>query len=389
MKIHTVNRGEKIRNIADKYGAGEENLRLINEIPHGEATEGEELLIITPTRTHRLRGGESVSGIAHRYGVEERELYLMNPWLSESGGRQGDVITIRWGEEPLGGSLGVGYVYRGCEAGALRRALPYLTYAVVASGISEGGKVYSSYPTEKERTIIKEAGCVPLLRIFEKEDALGHGLKISDYADEIIRLARDEKFEGVVLPLQGKHEKGYAELLSEMKKRLNEAGLIFMIETDENTESEFSRSADGSLFSYMKCHGDVPLSFPDGERRAIADYACKGDGARGVIEIPSIARAGDGFISTKEAIRIARSAGCNIETDEKTLLSSFDSRRMRCVYPSLKNIKATLDLIHEFGFIGTSFDIMRTPLNHMIMYGAMFKPYRQTRERASEGCSRE
>ena len=54
MQIHIVKHDEKLLQIASYYGVSEENLRRVNEITVGEPTEGEELLILIPTRSYRV-----------------------------------------------------------------------------------------------------------------------------------------------------------------------------------------------------------------------------------------------------------------------------------------------------------------------------------------------
>ena len=133
-----------------------------------------------------------------------------------------------------------------------------------------------------------------------------------------------------------------------------------------------------------------PPSFEEGERRVFSDFACNSESAKTFIELPAFARRGDGFVDTDAALMSARRGGCAIERNEDTLLSSFTHKRQgEYTYTSLKNIKAILDLIREFGFMGIAFDIMRSPAAHLTMYNSLFKTAGQTSVRAREGCSRE
>jgi hypothetical protein len=71
-------------------------------------------------------------------------------------------------------------------------------------------------------------------------------------------------------------------------------------------------------------------------------------------------------------------------------INEFRCRKGHPVYyPTLESIKATLDTVHEYGFMGISFDIMRVPLSYLAMYNALFGTSSYTCVRSREGCSRE
>ena len=77
-----------------------------------------------------------------------------------------------------------------------------------------------------------------------------------------------------------------------------------------------------------------------------------------------------------------------INTNKNTLLSHFDSRKQgEYRYTSLSGIRALLELMNEFDYMGICFDIMRTPLSHLMMYDSMFKTSYHTNVRSREGCS--
>ena len=129
-------------------------------------------------------------------------------------------------------------------------------------------------------------------------------------------------------------------------------------------------------------------SFEDGERRVISNFACNGESAKAFIDLPSLAYTDSGFISTDEAMKIARRKSCEINTNKSTLLSNFNSRKQgEYRYTSLSGIAALLELVSEFDYMGISFDIMRTPLSYLMMYDSMFKTAYTTNVRSREGCS--
>jgi hypothetical protein len=132
-----------------------------------------------------------------------------------------------------------------------------------------------------------------------------------------------------------------------------------------------------------------PPSFDDGERKIFSDFACEGESAKTFIDLPSPAVYNNKYIMQAEALKAARSNGYVIDTDKNTLLSHFnDKKQGECVFNSLCGIKAMLDLARELDYMGVCFDIMRTPLSHMMMYNSTFKSSYFNSVRTREGCSR-
>ena len=86
---------------------------------------------------------------------------------------------------------------------------------------------------------------------------------------------------------------------------------------------------------------------------------------------------------------LARRNKYQIEKNKSTLLSHFlDRKQGEYVFESPEGLKAIFDLIHEYDYMGICFDIMRVPINYLMMYNAMFKTCYQTNVRSREGCSR-
>jgi spore germination protein len=66
--IHTVKRGESIYSIAKNYGVSERLLALNNGID-GPLVVGEDLVILFPEKVHTVNFGETLSDIAEMYSV--------------------------------------------------------------------------------------------------------------------------------------------------------------------------------------------------------------------------------------------------------------------------------------------------------------------------------
>ena len=162
------------------------------------------------------------------------------------------------------------------------------------------------------------------------------------------------------------------EFLLELRKRLLGCDLILITEVSEESPSYLSEYADGSILSFGK-YGEPKRSFAEGEAAAYVRYATECEGSKTFVELPCLALAHEGYIPIGEALARARRGGCEIMNDEGSLYSFFEHKRWGGhTFPSLKNIKATLDCVHEYGYMGISFDIMRTPLSHLMMYNALF-----------------
>ena len=380
MKIHTVQAGEKIAKIAEEYGVRESNLREINGIPDGEVTVGEDLLILCPTRTHTTRGDDTLERICLRYRVRKSDILALNPRILEEKMTQGKTIVLKYDERTHGMAATNGYIYKGCTEKDIKRALPFMTYATFVCRIKKGNKTEPIYREDELLELVKINGKIPLLKIYadtsftekNKDEAL-------EFYDNVIEYAKAREYRGIILnsvPYKGSAE-FYSSLLVDLRKRLIGYDLILITECDEKTPVEFNDLSDGSILSYTKLWEDDIPSFNDGEKKAISDFACNGESTKTFIDLPSFARLGNGFTDIESARNSARASKIEIKNNGETLLSEFDTPKGKCYYPNLKNEKAVLELLSKYGYMGISFDVMRTPMAHIMMYNAMFKTVNQ------------
>ena len=191
---------------------------------------------------------------------------------------------------------------------------------------------------------------------------------------ELIKLAMGGGYKGIVLDAcrLSDSAKEFTAFLMILRRMMIGCDLILITEVDESSPLEFSEYADGSVMYYPKYAMDEPAGFDRGERAVLCDFACKGESSRTFIDLPSLARHGGEYVS--EALRHARRRGTSIRQNESTLLSHISDRRQgEYVFSSLRNIKLLLELTGELDYMGICFDIMRTPLSHLMMYSAMFK----------------
>lgn len=392
MKIHKKHSGEGVRDIAEKYGVDEEYLRQINELGEGECADGEELLIIVPTRTYRVQYGDSLDKIALRFDVRKKDLLGMNPWLHSRELRVGESVTVKCDGGQSGMAVSNGYYYPGCNRSLLNRAMPYLTYITFCSAVADRRGVSRVMKDDGEVALANENGKIPLIRVYDRyPERYTSGEDMTGFAEELIEVAKRGNYKGIVLdscPLVNSAE-AFMSFLMILRKLMIGSDLILINEINENTPTDFSEYADGSVMYYPKYAMKNPPSFDDGERKIFSDFACAGESAKTFIDLPSPAVYNNKYIMQAEALKAARSNGYVIDTDKNTLLSHFnDKKQGECVFNSLCGIKAMLDLARELDYMGVCFDIMRTPLSHMMMYNSMFKSSYFNSVRTREGCSR-
>ena len=391
MHIHIKSAEESIRDIAEGYGVWEDNLRQINGLCDSDGAEGEEILILTPTRSYTVQPGDSIDRIALRFDVRKKDIYAQNPWIVEKDIHSGDRLALKYGERPGGMAVANGYFYPGCSENALRRALPFLTYVTFGSAVADHRGIKRIINDEREVSLAKEEKKIPLIRVYDKyTERYKSGEDLTAFAEGMIELATAGGYKGIVLdacPLKDFADE-FSTFLMILRKMMIGCDLILITEINESSPIEFNEYADGSVMYYPKYAIKNPPTFEEGEGRILTDFACKGESAKTFVDLPSLALYGDKYITLEDGMKIARKGGFKITKNESTLLSHFNDRKQgECVFNSLSSIKALLELIREFDYMGICFDIMRTPMSHLMMYNAMFKTSFFNSVRTREGCS--
>ena len=391
MHIHTRKDGESIARIAERYGVWEEDVRQINDIGSGEAAVGEELLILIPTRSYTACHGDTLERIALRFGVPKRELISQNPRLHNRQPRPGERIALKYGERQYGTAVANGYFYKGCTRGALEFSLPYLTYVTFCSAVADRRNIRRTNDDRVEVTIANREGKIPLLRVYDRHpERFSSGENPERFAEEMITIARNGDYKGIVLDTcrLGDSAKDFCAFLMVLRKMMIGCDLILITEINGESPIEYSEYADGSVMYYPKYALQNPPDKVMGERRILSDFACRGESAKTFIDLPSVTRYRDGFITYGQAMRMARREGLEIVKNESTLLSHLTDRKQgECVFSPLSGVRYLLDLAREFDYMGICFDIMRSPLSHLMMYNTMFKTHYYNSVRTREGCS--
>lgn len=368
MIIHTVKAGESLGSVAARYGASPLKLAAINGLRTDELIEGEELLVLIPTRTANARRGENLSELARRYGVRQSSLLLMNPELSPTGELyDGQPITVR-SEPPLFGlGIGNGYLYRGASREELMRAMPYMSYLTVASAVGRRGGIYKLFEGAPMAELARAAGRLTLLRLY-----LAEGENLSA---ELLRsaalMARSEGYDG--LTLAGMPP--YSPLLCEGQKMLSELELKLVLELDAAQPIPDSCPCDFTVLSYDKIHLDSIPAPEVGEESILGDYAERHNAVRTFIDLSPFAYSGGKYVTKDEMRRALLSRGGKIGEicrGTKIGVAGKRGREREWVFESLTGVQGRLKLLSELGYYGISFDVARTPIAELMMFGTMF-----------------
>ena len=392
MQIHITREGESVKDIAEQYGLSEDNIRANNALFNEEPTVGEELLVLMPTRTYTTKRGDSLERISLRFGTRKRDILAMNPHLCTDSICAGQTITLRSSERPYGMAVANGYFYTGCTKDKLERVMPYLTYLTVASYAADERGIRRLFSDKSIVDLAKSANKIPLVRIYDGySERYKNECERKNFGDALVNIAKERGYKGIVLNSCKNPTlvEEYTNFILDMRKKMMGLDLILITEIDADSPIAYSEYADGSVMCYPKYAFDNPQSFENGERNLLSDFACHGESAKTFVDLPALARMGDRYVATEEALKEARRAKVEIKNDESTLISSFNCGRDEWRYSSLKNIRSLLEVVGEYDYSGVCFDIMRTPVSHLMMYNAMFKTAYHTRVRSREGCSRE
>jgi murein DD-endopeptidase MepM/ murein hydrolase activator NlpD len=98
---HTVQKGETLSSIADKYNISVETILLANELDSNVIHEGQELLILpVDGLVHMVEKGETVAQIAKDYSADKQEIIDYNGLSADGSVYVGDVLIIPNGKAP-------------------------------------------------------------------------------------------------------------------------------------------------------------------------------------------------------------------------------------------------------------------------------------------------
>jgi len=168
MEIYVVKRGDSLYSIALAHGVSLALLASDNDLPDfSRLAVGQTLVIQYPQQTHTVQPGETVFSIAQRYGQSVRQLKRNNPALD--GGNvlypgQTLVITYRL-DAPKSPASVNGYAYVFINRPLLISTLPYLTNLTPFTyGITPSGSLVN-LEDEELIALAKAGGVAPLMHL--------------------------------------------------------------------------------------------------------------------------------------------------------------------------------------------------------------------------------
>ena len=384
MKIHTVKEGETVFHIARKYGVSPakiiENNGLINP---DKISVGQKLLILTPTRTYTVRGGDTLEKISRRFGVKERSILRANPYLSGTDATYPEeVLAIKYDTPTHGAAVLNGYYYDGCSHGRLMLALAHCSCITVsAHRATKGGNLECVFDDSNVVKTVRESGRAPIMRVYDPREYDELIESEADYRQNIVNTAKKKGYAGVAIGVYRAAKNPLIKnFLFELKREMLGEGLHLFYEYDGEGCEDGCEIADGCVLIYEKCALETVPSFENGEKKFYTEFAEKQDSSKAFLDLSPFAYASGRCISKVEADEIAYKMKCKIDYDPEAMICSFDYAsfgrgergRTTVRYEAMENIKAKLDLAGELGFMGISFDIMRVPIEHLMMISTSF-----------------
>lgn len=98
---HTVQPGETLESIADKFSISEDTIKWANSLSNGAVNEGDDLLILpTSGVLYYVERGDTLGQIAQRHKVNGEEIIEFNKVDDETDIKPGDQLIIPGGEKP-------------------------------------------------------------------------------------------------------------------------------------------------------------------------------------------------------------------------------------------------------------------------------------------------
>ena len=201
MKIHRFESGDTTELIAKEHGITSDMLCVYNDLVGRAPALGEELIILTPTRTYKTRVNDTLERISLRFSVKKNKLISINPGIGEGALPVGRELALKFSDACYGTALANGYFYRGCSEEKLISVLPYLTYVTFSVARFDGEKIEITGLPENALKLALDNGKIPLIRVFEDDKAAKYKNPDS-FINECTRIAEEYGFKGITLNLE-------------------------------------------------------------------------------------------------------------------------------------------------------------------------------------------
>lgn len=373
MVIHTVARGENVLSIAKKYGISPAKIIECNCMPYPDKLlPGQKILIFVPTRTYVVRGGDTVAKVCKRFEIRKNTLLANNPGLHGMPIlRAGTELSIRYDAPKYSFAALNGYIYNGTSAQRFHTMLPYMTYLTFC---------YESFETQPFLQEANKQNKIPLFRLPLEAIFDSKGEVCEDFEQTIIKI-KSKGYRGITLSCAKKDfKKRDDKTILDIKKHLLGKDMLLFCELEaEGNEQRFD-AADGIVVLYEKCHKKEIPTFEEGEKSAVKNFANRYEAGKAFLEISSFGYDEKNILSMEQIHKIATKYQAEYGYDDLKMISYLDytafnggnREALRIHFEAPENIKAKLDLIHEFGFIGAAVDIGRIPISTVLMLYTTF-----------------
>ena len=378
MQIHKVTASDSLYSIARRYSVPATKILSDNGLVGDRLTIGDEILILTPTRTVTVRGGDTIESLSKRFDIKPRTIFTNNPFLSgNSKLRPGQVLTVKQDTAFIGAASSLGIIKKGCKREKLYESLPYMTYAVVDAGVIND-TVSLSFDTEYAVNLATYEGKIVILGVNDKSDGAFLSCKEKETAviDSLISLAKSHGFMGIRISSKPtvQNSKEFSEFLLEVRKRFIGCDLILFTDVSDASSAEASELSDGAILS-----PDSSCASPYSDKK-LREFASCAESSKVFVSLPSTIPIADSSMSIDEAKELCYRCGKSLTSNQNNLLLNFEYTRYKngvgekieISFPSLKYIKSKLEALCELGFIGIAFDVDTRPTAYLTMFNALF-----------------
>lgn len=379
MLIHTVKCGEDLYSIAREYSTYPQKL-LNDNFPIDERLrEGDELLVIIPTKTLTVRGGDTVSSIALRNGIKENTLLRQNSELMRCGLKPGQTVTLKQNSPPLGAACAIGNYSLRDPISKLKNSLQYLTYLAIdcATVTNQGIKTVSGIDDAVKRCLA--AGKLPLLKVRDESGAKAFKTDKDRSAviDTLIALAKKQGFKGILIDsadISENDSENFLEFLLKARKKLLGCDLILFTELHDSTPLDASEISDGAILN-------TDIDTIANVKKKLMSIAKRTESSKIFVSIYTDIQINGKQLPITEAISIASHRFSPITTNQTTLLSTLAYSKIEngkhkilpIEFPSLKYTKAKFEELAELGFMGISVNLSSIDTARLCMFNASFR----------------
>ncbi|HWT73109.1 MAG TPA: LysM peptidoglycan-binding domain-containing protein [Mobilitalea sp.] len=130
--IHTVQPGDTVYSIAEKYNVPYTRIEEDNNLPPNyNLNVGQAIMVVTPQQVYTVKEGDTLEGIASAFGVPIIQLLRNNPKLSDRDYLYvGEDLVISYDNKNKSIEI-IGYATTYISDEVLRKTLPFLTYIAV------------------------------------------------------------------------------------------------------------------------------------------------------------------------------------------------------------------------------------------------------------------